>query len=293
MAKRSRSMSRSSVVRMPNEQQIASWDGAVGQQWVAEAERYERMNRHFGERIVAVLDAEPGERILDVGCGNGALALDIAPLVLPDGWVIGVDISGPMLDNARTRALRAPVGNVSFEKGDAQIHPLPEGSLDGVVSSFGVMFFDDPVAAFANVRRAVKPGGRVVFTCWRELLRNEWIMVPAGAALSHVPMPELGEPGGPGPFSLSDPETVRSVLHDAGFHDVQLEEVVAPMTMGDSVDDAVAFMQHSDMADALMKDVSDETAARAWAAVADALEPHVVGHGVELNGSAWLVRARN
>ena len=284
---------RSTVFHVPNERQIESWDGVAGLHWVAEAEGYDRMNRRFGERIVAVLDAKPRERNLDVGCGNGAMALAIAPLVAPDGWVTGLDVSGPMLAHARTRAPRAAVSNVSFEQGDAQVHPLPVATFDGVVSSFGVMFFDDPVAAFANIRRALKPGGRVVFACWQDLLRNEWIMVPAGAALEHLPMPDLGEPGAPGPFSLANPDKVRSVLHDADLQDVQIDDLVAPMAMGDSVDEAVAFMQHSDMGDALMKDVSDETAARAWAAVRDALEPHANAQGVELNGAAWLVRARN
>jgi hypothetical protein len=152
------------------------------------------------------------------------------------------------------------------------------------------MFFDDPVAAFANLARALRPGGRILFTCWQELVRNEWLMVPAGAALAFVPMPELGAPGQPGAFSLADPDRVHSVM-TARFVGIGLEEVVAPMRLGDSIDDVVAFMQRTELAQTLMKDVDAETAAAAWAAVGEALKPYATADGVTLNGAAWLVHA--
>lgn len=276
----------------PNEPQIESWDGAGGEHWVVEETRYDRMNAGFGARIVDRLAPQPGEHILDVGCGNGALTLAIAPLVQPRGSVTGLDISGPMLRNAESRVTEAGLPNVSFIKGDAQVHPLPSAHFDGVVSRFGVMFFDDPTKAFANLCTALRPGGRVTFTCWQELIRNEWLMVPAGAALQHVPMPDLGEPGGPGPFSLADPDRVREVLDGAGFDSVELEEVTLPMALATSVDDAMAFMQRSEIGQTLMKGVDDETAARAWTAVREALEPRATERGVELTGVAWLVTGR-
>ena len=277
---------------MPNTTQIENWDGPAGEHWVAEAARYDRMNAPFADAIVEAVAPQPGERFLDVGCGNGALALAIAGRVGPDGAVTGLDISGPMLANARRRADAAAVANVTFSQGDAQVHPLPEAGFDAVVSRFGVMFFDDPVAAFANLRRALSPGGRLVFTCWQDPFQNEWIMVPAGAALQHVPMPDLGEPGGPGPFSLADRERLTAVLTDAGYADIGIDELVRPMAIGESLDDAVHFLQHTDMGDTLMKGVDDETATRAWAAVRDALAGHASAEGVVLDGRVWLVTAR-
>ena len=282
----------SSLTAVPNTEQIEHWDGPGGEHWVAEAARYDRMDQRFADLIVEAVAPEPGERILDVGCGNAALALAIAERVGPEGAVVGLDISGPMLANARRRAEAAGATNVSFEKGDAQVHPIDERSFDAVVSRFGVMFFDDPVAAFTNLHRATKRGGRLAFTCWQELLRNDWIMVPAGAALQHVPMPDFGEPGGPGPFSFADADRLRTVLAEAGYADVALEEVVRPMPIGESVDDALQFMQHSNLGDVLMRGVDDETAARAWAAVRDALAPNATPEGVVLNGTVWLATAR-
>jgi SAM-dependent methyltransferase len=275
---------------VPNADQIEYWDGPAGEHWVAEQDRYDRINIQFGERIVTVLDAAPGERVLDVGCGNGALCLAIAPVVAPGGTVHGLDISGPMLAAAARRAGQAGLDNVTFEKGDAQVHPLPDSAFDAAVSRFGVMFFDDPGVAFTNVARTLRPGGRIVFACWQELARNEWLMVPAGAALAFVPMPDLGAPGQPGPFSLSDPERIRAVL--TAFTEITVEEVIAPMRLGDTTDDVVEFMQRTDMAQTLMKDVDDDTASAAWVAVSDALGPYASPDGVTLNGAAWLVQAR-
>ena len=276
----------------PNASQIESWDGPGGQHWVAEAERYDRMTRSFGERIIEAAAPGPGEQVLDVGCGNGAVALAVSALVAPGGSVMGFDVSGPMLAYARRRAEQARIASVSFRQGDAQVYPLPRAGFDAVVSRFGVMFFDDPVAAFANIGRALRPGGRIAFACWRDLIVNDWLMVPAGAALQYVPMPDLGQPGAPGPFSLADPERVHQVLRDAAFAQIALEEITRPMPMGSSADDVLAFMRGTEMAHVLMTGVDSGTAERAWAAVKAALQAHAEPAGITLAGTAWLVTAR-
>ncbi|HET6953409.1 MAG TPA: methyltransferase domain-containing protein [Acidimicrobiales bacterium] len=276
---------------MPNVEQVEYWDGSGGKHWVVQQARYDQINGGFGARVVEVLSARRGERVLDVGCGNGALSLAIGPLVAPEGSVLGLDISGPMLAMATTRARAAGLENVRFERGDAQVHALPDAGFDVLVSRFGVMFFDDPHAAFANLARSLRSGGRVVFACWQELLANEWLTVPVGAALAHVPMPELGEPGRPGPFSLADPDRIHSILTAVGFTDVVVDDFQCPMPMGTAVEDTVAFMQGTDMAAMLMADVSEDAAAAAWEAVRAALAPYAGRNGVVLGGAAWIVTA--
>ncbi|HVF73455.1 MAG TPA: methyltransferase domain-containing protein [Acidimicrobiales bacterium] len=275
---------------MPNTEQIEHWDGEGGEHWAEHADFYDALLRRYADRIMARLDPQPGERVLDIGCGNGALALGIAPHV---GEVVGLDISGPMLATAAERAAAAGLSNATFEKGDAQLHALPDASFDAAVSRFGVMFFEDPAAAFANIARMLRPGGRLVFACWQPMFSNAWIMVPAGAVLAHVPLPPMGEPGAPGPFALGDADRVRSLLDGAGFADVELEPVEEPMRYGESVEEAVAFLRNTEMARTLLKDVDEETVGRAWEAVREALAPYAGPDGVSLTGAAWLVTARS
>ena len=274
-----------------NREQREYWDGEGGLHWVAEADRYDTLNGRFGERIVSALELNGGERALEVGCGNGALAIEAAARVAPTGTVLGIDLSGPMLGLARDRADRRGADNVSFEQADAQSHPLPAESFDAVFSRFGVMFFADPVAAFRNIARATKARGRLVFACWQDITKNDWLMVPAGAALAHVPFPALGEPGAPGPFSLAEPERINEVLGAAGWSSITLEDIQEPMQLGTSLDDALRFMRGTELATTLLSDVDESVAAAAWHAIAKALEPHAGTEGVVLNGRAWLVRA--
>ena len=274
-----------------NEAQREYWNGGGGEHWVAEAERYDMLNQRFGRRLVEVLAAQQGERVLDVGCGNGALALEVAKGVGPDGAVVGLDLSEPMLGVARERARRAGVDNVTFEHGDAQVHRLAPESFDAVTSRFGVMFFEDPVAAFTNLAAATRQSGRLVFACWQELVQNEWIMVPAGAALAHVPFPDMGEPGAPGPFALADRERLQSVLSDAGWADIVIDAAEEPMRIGTSVEDAMSFLRTSDIAQRLLADADETAAAAALDAIEKAIEPHAGPNGVELTGRAWIVQA--
>ncbi len=275
---------------IPNVEQSEYWDGSAGEHWAAEHVRYDRINRGFRDRVIEMLAPQSGERVLDVGCGNGALGLAIGPLVAPNGLVVGLDLSGPMLEAATARARGAGLTNVSFERGDAQVHEFPALGFDGIVSRFGVMFFDDPDAAFANLARALRPGGRMVFACWQEMSANEWLTVPAGAVLAYVPMPDLGEPGRSGPFSLADPERIRSILKGAALTEVAIDEFRCPMPMGSSVEDTVAFLRRTDLA-ALMAEVSEDVAAAAWEAVRAALVPYRTADGVVLSGAAWIVTA--
>ena len=275
-----------------NAEQRSYWDGDAGRHWVAEAERYDRLNRRFAERIMETLSPQRGEKVLDVGCGNGALSVEAARRVGRAGGVTGLDLSGPMLAVARERAESQGLVNLQFVQGDAQVQSLPDDTFDAVTSRFGVMFFDDPGAAFANLARMTREGGRLVFACWQEVLLNEWLMVPAVAALEHVPLPDFGRAGAPGPFALADPARVRAVLTGAGWADVELVDAEEPMWLGHSVEDVVIFMKGTDFAETLIADAPTEVAEAAWNSVATVLEEREGPDGIELGGRAWIVSAR-
>lgn len=274
-----------------NVEQRKRWSADEGNHWVEEAERFDRMLSAHGDALIRAASPEPGEAVLDVGCGNGAVSLDMAARVGPQGSVTGVDLSPPMLATARRRAEERALGNVRFVEDDAQIADLGEERFDLITSRFGVMFFDDPVEAFSNLARAAKPDGRLVFACWQPMLVNQWLTTTIAVLLQFAPPPEVPPPGTPGPFALSDPEFTRGVLESAGWVDVDFTDFEGPQWMGRSVADVVDFLRPTEMAKIMLAGADQATVDKAWAAAAEALEPHLGDDGVFLNGRIWLVSA--
>jgi SAM-dependent methyltransferase len=276
-----------------NSEQAAHWNDPheIGQ-WLTQQARYDRMLSVFSTMIFDAARLTPGERILDVGCGTGATTRAAAELVAP-GSVVGVDLSRPMLERARAEADSAEIDNVSFEPADVQVHPFAEQSFDAVISRFGIMFFADAVAAFTNLHRATRPGGRIVFVCWQLLTENEWLLVPGAALAEHVPLPASAEPGAPGMFAFADPDHPRQVLEDAGWHAITITSRRTPILVGGggSVDDAVEFLRAGSIGRTLLANVDDATITRALESVRQALEPYVTGDGVQLEAAVWLVEA--
>ena len=219
------------------------WQEIEGEHWVREAERYDTMVGPFGDAMLDAVDLKPSERVLDIGCGNGATTIEAARRVRPGGVAVGIDLSAPMLGLARQRAAAAGAKEAEFVQDDAEVHAFTAGEFDVVVSRFGVMFFDDPEAAFANLGRALRPEGRLAFVAWQGIERSQWIMVPGAAAAPHVGLPEGIAPDAPGPAGFADPARVRRILEGAGFSTVTIDELVRPMRIGDDVDDAIAFIQ--------------------------------------------------
>jgi SAM-dependent methyltransferase len=274
-----------------NTEQAEAWNSEEGLHWAAHQDRYDAMSGAFTEPLLDAAVIAETDIVLDIGCGNGQ-STRLAARRAHRGRAVGLDLSAPMLERAAATAANESIANVSFLQGDAQVHQLPAAEFDVAISRFGVMFFADPVAAFANIASAVRSDGRLAFVCWQDLTRNEWLMVPAGAALEHVGMPEVGEPGAPGPFSLAEPARIEAILGEVDFADVDITGIDAPMRLGDSAADAVAFLRGTGMARALLEKADAPTAARALDAVSAALRPYEQPGGLFLTGAAWLVTAR-
>jgi len=273
---------------MDNAGMIAHWNGRPGDLWATEAERFDAMLAPFSSRLLEAVDLKPGERVLDVGCGNGAVSLDAARAVGSDGSVTGLDLSAPMLQIAQQRATEQGL-NVDFVEGDAQSASFDQ-PFDVVLSRFGVMFFDDPKAAFANFARATRPGGRLGFVCWQEMLANEWIAVPAMAAVAHVGVPELPEPGAPSPFSMADKEWTRALLDESGgWSGVAIEEHTEQMQLGHDAEDVIAFLLSDEMGRRLVDGKDPKAIEAATEAAVEALRPFETPEGVVLKGAYWLV----
>lgn len=277
----------------PNAEQITYWNQQSGPKWVADQERLDRMLAPYGAAAFAALDPRPGEATIDVGCGCGDTTLELGRRVGPTGTALGIDVSAPMLARARERSMRERLANVRFVAADAATHHFPPGATNGLYSRFGVMFFTDPAAAFANLHAALAPGGRLAFACWQPITENPWMLVPLMAAAAHVTLPPPPAPEAPGPFSFGDRDRVRRILGDAGFRNVACEPLTPELVLGggDDVDAAVEFVLRVGPTSAVLRDVPPEVVAKVAGAVRAALAPYATPRGVTLPSAAWTFAA--
>jgi len=280
-------------VSVANRDQAEHWNSSEqAAHWVSHQEHYDCMLAPFTTMILTAAGLSAGDDVLDVGCGCGSTTLAAAGAVAP-GAAVGVDLSAPMLARARDSAALSGLVNASFEQGDAQDHAFGP-VFDAVISRFGVMFFADPVAAFANLRAAARPGGRMAFVCWRPLVANEWLTIAGAALAEHVPLPDPPEPDAPGMFSLAEPSRLQGVLADAGWRHVTLTPREAPILLGGgSVDDAVAFLRNGSLGHRMLDAADAATQARAIESLHRALARRAGPHGLRLGAAVWLVQARS
>ena len=277
----------------PNAEQITFWN-THGAKWAAEQTRLDRMIAQFGDAAMAALAVAPDERVLDVGCGCGYTTLALGRRVGDGGEVLGIDLSETRLARARERAAADGVRNVRFVAADAQSHAFPPARTDALFSRFGVMFFVDPAAAFANLRRALRPGGRLAFVCWQPLQVNAWMRVPLMAAAQVVQLPPPPAPDAPGPFSFGDRDRVHRILGAAGFRDVACEAFAPPITVGGGgdLDATVEFVLYAvGPTSAALRDAPPVVVAKAKMVVREALLPFATPQGVVMPSAAWIVSA--
>lgn len=272
-----------------NVEQAQAWDGTEGARWAQHAIRHDAALTDYHEALVDAAAVLDGERVLDIGCGCGESTIAVAKLS-PTGHALGIDLSSPMLELARVRAQEVGVDNVSFEHADAQVHAFDAESRDVVISRFGAMFFADQPAALANIGRALRPGGRVVFVAWTALDRNEWLFAVRAslAAGRDLPEPVLGTVG---PFGLADESLARGWLDGAGFADVELREVQGRFRAGADVDDAFEFMTHTGPVIGLTETLDEPARAEALDQLRSLLAAHTGPDGVILGSSAWVITA--
>ncbi len=274
-----------------NRAQREYWNTAAGLTWAKWQRALDRQIDPLGREAMRLLDPRPGERILDIGCGCGQSSLELAQCVTPDGAVVAADLSQPMLAVARERLADMPGLPLEFRELDAQVDSFGPVAFDAAFSRFGVMFFGDPVAAFANVRRALRPAARLAFVCWRPLAENLWMRVPLEAARQLLPPPAPSEPDAPGPFAFADPERVRRILAAAGYAGIRIDAFDAGIGGADLEDSVTLACRIGPLGAALRE--NPECIDAVSDAVRSALRPHVTATGVQLPAAVWMVRAAN
>jgi SAM-dependent methyltransferase len=273
-----------------NQDQVDFWNGRMGQEWVALQAPMDGYLSAIHEALMPSAAPKPGEAVLDIGCGTGTTSLALADAVGASGRVTGIDISRIMLALAKQRGQGR--ANLSFAEMDASQAPF-QPEYDLLFSRFGVMFFDDPVGAFANLHRALKPGGRLAFACWRAPPENPWASAPIVAAKPFLPDAPPPDPYAPGPFAFADPQRILSILTDVGFHDVETRRFDGLMNMGTDLDEAAAYTLRIGPLAIIAPTLEDAVRAKVTRAVKEAL-----GHFVRADGviappiACWLVAAR-
>lgn len=272
-----------------NADQLAFWNGAGGDTWVARQAHTDMILAPVTDALLAFAKPRAGERVLDIGCGCGATTLEFARAVGADGRVAALDISAPMLAEGQARARAAGVANIDWRQADPATAELDE--FDLLASAFGCMFFGDPVAAFAHMRRAAGPGARLAFVCWRPLAENPWMEAPMRAVAPHVPPRPKSDPKAPGMFAFADPGRVSEVLTAAGWAAPRLEKLDLDLDIaaGRGLEEAVVQSTRIGAVNSWLRGQPAQVVDAAAASIRDALAPHQDGASVRLPGAMWLI----
>ena len=276
---------------MANAEQSAHWNNAAGPRWATLADRTDRLFGAVTSALLKYAGVQDGETVLDIGCGCGVTSLAVARAVGSAGSVLGIDFSAPMLEVAEQRASAAGLSNIRFIQADAAAYAFEPQHFDLLVSQLGIMFFDDPVRAFANLYGALRPGGRLRVACFRSLIENDWFSVPLAAARKIVSVPPPGDPTAPGPTSLADADHARTVLRAAGFGSIELRPLNVLLPAGTRAQAVELFSQVGSLSRALAGASADERAA-VKATLDEALRDYESSGEVELGAGLWLISAR-
>ncbi len=291
-----------------NVDQAEAWDGPEGEHWAIHYARFDATIAPHHTMLLAAAALAPGERVLDIGCGNGITSRDAARAVGPGGEVLAVDLSGAMLARAKQLAEDEGLGNVRFEQGDAQVHPFEADAFDLAMSRFGVMFFADPMAAFTNIARALRSargtggvppttaagaakGGRLAMLVWQSVAANEWVRAlrEALAVGRDLPVPP---PGAPSPFALADTDYAGRTLTEAGFADVAFAPSEQPWYIGTDADDAYDFVTGMKVIGMMLDGLDEGNRAQALDNLRATLADHETPDGVIFGSAAWIMTAR-
>jgi SAM-dependent methyltransferase len=280
-------------VHAENAAQAEYWNSSAGRKWTDHQEHQDQVLRPVSDRLIAAADPKPGERVIDVGCGCGATTIDFATRVSPGGEVLGLDISETMLARARERAPKP--SPIRFELADATVYDFEPEAADLAASRFGVMFFADPARSFANLRKGLKPMGRLAFACWREARQNPFFILPLREAGKHAPpLPET-DPEAPGPFAFTSEARVQRILSDAGYVDIALKphELELDIAAGRGLDAAVTAAMTIGPTSRILDGQSEAVRAAAAKDIRKALAAHARGDSGPLGAAIWIVTATN
>jgi len=271
------------------------WNGSGGENWMRFHEQLEKSLNPFGMKAISTAMIKSGERVLDVGCGWGDTSFNILQSVGIQGQVHGIDISNLILQHAGNRVDASGHKNISFECVDAESHSFDSMVFDIIYSRFGVMFFSNPVEAFKNIRKTLKPDGRLVFVCWQSIQANQWVNLPLEIAKNHVFIPPPTNPDAPGGFSFGDDSRVKRILDEAGFVNTKIQPFSTKFTVGENIEDAMTFLSNIGPASSVLDDpeIDNVIKQHITSELRETLASYKTLNGVQLDAATWIVTASN
>ncbi len=275
-----------------NQDQKEFWNNQKGKIWISLENKIDSMFGPLGDEALKALAPASGENIIDIGCGTATTSLKLASLLGDKGSVTGVDISEPILAFARQKVKENSVSNIDFVLADAQNHDFGYESFDAIFSRFGLMFFEDPIAAFSNLLRGVKFGGRIAFVCWADRSANDWIEVSTSIASKFLELPPKSSPRDPGPFAFEDPLYLNKVLHDAGWNEISIGNYSLTNIVGKNIKDAADFLSRMGPMSVPFENSEESLQRKIIHSLEESFSNYATRRGVEMHFSTWIVTAK-
>ncbi len=274
-----------------NADQKKFWNESKGKSWVELQPKIDSLLQPIGDVALSKLNPIEGEKIAEIGCGTGTMSFLISDKVGTSGSVQGFDISKPMLNYAEERRINNNLVNINYTLADLQTYKFKVNSFDALFSRFGVMFFDNPIVAFSNLRGSLKKGGRFIFVCWAERLENDWIELPTKVASRFLELPPTPPEKSPGPFAFEDKEYVASILDKAGWKSIIFENFSCAHSAGESLDEAARFLGNMGPMSGPIEASDGKTREKFFDALKLELSKYKTDEGVMMNFSTWIVSA--
>lgn len=278
------------TLQTPNRDQAAFWNDTAGRTWAELQDLLDRLLEPFVDPLIDAAAPRAGERVLDIGCGAGATTRALARRIEPGGLALGVDISGPLVEAARARAAAEGLTSAAFVQADAQAYAFEAEDFDAVVSRFGVMFFEDPEAAFANIRRGVRRDGRLAFVAWRGPADNPFMTAGVRAAAPFLPQMPAPAPDAPGQFGFADGARVRRILEATGWREVEVAPLDVPLRIAEA--DLMTYVTRMGPTGLALQQADEDLRGRIVQALEAAFRPFIQDGFARFDGACWRVTAR-
>ena len=280
-------------MKIINQEQKKFWNEKKGEIWVSLESKIDKMLGPLGDQAIKILKPKVGEKILDIGCGTGSTSQTLSKLVGESGIITGIDISKPILNFAQKQKENKKIKNINFIQADAQNHQFSDLNFDAVFSRFGIMFFEDPISAFKNIKKSLSCNGRLTFVCWSKREDNDWINLSSNVASQFLELPPKANPKEPGPFAFEDYFYIEEILIKSGWKNIKIKEYKQNIVIGKTLDYAADFLSRMGPMSVPFENANEQTKEKVISALKECYSQYFTAKGVEFHFSSWIVSALN